>query len=213
MATVQPRHERNDPTAGQIGAYYTVDINMAAFLDTETVNGGRCSPCAANDFTTKPTTKAQSLLISRGQLRWKLLLNALQVRSNCQIVNMVTTYAADAGDNPITDINFGIVYENDDWIPTTGTAMDGSTTTTTKILYIQDKIGEALNTTHTEKMSVYDPTSTQGLISNDAVTVGPVMVVSTGEIMDAITVAEVAGFRKNVAAEVPTDSALTYSAE
>ena len=60
MATVEPRHERNDPTAGQIGAYYTVDINMAAFLDTESINGGRCSPCAANDFTTKPTTKAQS---------------------------------------------------------------------------------------------------------------------------------------------------------
>ena len=213
MATVEPRHERNDPTAGQIGAYYTVDINMAAFLDTETINGGRCSPCAANDFGTKPTTKAQSLLISRGQLRWKLLLNALQVRSNCQIVNMVTTYGADAGDNPITDINFGIVYENDDWIPTTGTAMDGSTTTTTKILYIKDKIGEAMNTTHTENMTVYDPTSGSGLISNDAVTVGPVMVVSTGEILDAITVAEVAGYRKNVAADVPTDTSLTYSAE
>ena len=213
MATVEPRHERNDPTAGQIGAYYTVDITMGAFLDTTSINAGRVSPCAANDFTTKPTTKAQSLLISRGQLRWKLLLNALQVRSNCQIVNMVTTYGADAGDNPITDINFGIVYENDDWIPTTGTAMDGSTTTTTKILYIQDKISEAMNTTHTEKMSVYDPTSGSGFIADEEVTVGPVMLVSTGEILDAITVAEVTGFRKNVAAEVPTDSALTYSAE
>jgi len=213
MATVEPRHERNDPTAGQIGAYYTVDIAMAAFLDNTSVNAGRCSPCAANDFTTKPTTKAESLKISRGQLRWKLLLNALQVRSNCRIVNMVTTYAATEGDSPITDINFGIVYENDDWIPTTGTAMDGSTTTTTKILYIKDKIGEAINTTHTEKMSVYDPTSGSGFIADEEVQVGPVMVVSTGEIMDAITVAEVTGFRKNVAAEVPTDSALTYSAE
>ncbi len=213
MATVEPRHERNDPTAGQIGAYYTVDITMGAFLDNTSINAGRLSPCAANDFTTKPTTKAESLKISRGQLRWKLLLNALQVRSNCRIVNMVTTYAATEGDSPITDINFGIVYENDDWIPTTGTAMDGSTTTTTKIMYIKDKIGEALNTTHTEKMSVYDPTSGTGLIADEEVTVGPVMTVSTGEIMDAITVAEVTGFRKNVAAEVPTDSALTYSAE
>jgi hypothetical protein len=213
MATVAPRHERNDPTAGQIGAYYTVDINMAAFLDNTSINAGRLSPCAANDFTTKPTTKAESLKISRGQLRWKLLLNALQVRSNCQIVNMVTTYGADAGDNPITDINFGIVYENDDWIPTTGTAMDGSTTTTTKILYIKDKIGEALNTTHTEKMSVYDPTSGSGFIADEEVTVGPVMTVSVNEIMDAITVAEVTGFRKNVAADVPTDTSLTYSAE
>ena len=213
MATVEPRHERNDPTAGQIGAYYTVDIAMGAFLDNTSINAGRCSPCAANDFTTKPTTKAESLKISRGQLRWKLLLNALQVRSNCRIVNMVTTYAATEGDSPITDINFGIVYENDDWIPTTGTAMDGSTTTTTKVLYIKDKIGEALNTTHSEKMSVYDPTSGSGFIADEIVSVGPVMTVSTGEIMDAITVAEVTGFRKNVAADVPTDTSLTYSAE
>ena len=213
MATVEPRHERNDPTAGQIGAYYTVDITMGAFLDNTSINAGRLSPCAANDFTTKPTTKAESLKISRGQLRYKLMLNALQVRSNCRIVNMVTTYAATEGDSPITDINFGIVYENDDWIPTTGTAMDGSTTTTTKIMYIKDKIGEALNTTHTEKMSVYDPTSGTGLIADEEVTVGPVMVVSVNEIVDAITVAEVTGYRKNVAADVPTDTSLTYSAE
>jgi hypothetical protein len=126
---------------------------------------------------------------------------------------MVTTYAATAGDSPITDINFGIVFENDDFVPTTGTASDGSTTTTTKILYIQDKIAEALYATHTENMTVYDPTSNQGLISNDEVTVGPVLVVSQGEIVEAITVAEVAGFRANVDAETPTDNALTYSAE
>ena len=212
MATVEPKFSGVSPAQPQ-GAYFTVSIAQGAFLDTETTNGGRVSPCGASDFATKPTTLAQSLLVSRGQLRWKLLLNALQVRSNCQIVNMVTTYGADAGDNPITDINFGIVYENDDWIPTTGTAMDGSTTTTTKILYIQDKISEAMKTTHTEKMSVYDPTSGSGFIADEEVTVGPVMLVSTGEILDAITVAEVTGFRKNVAAEVPNDSALSYSAE
>jgi hypothetical protein len=213
MATVQARHERNDPNAGMQGAYYTVDIAMAAFLDTETINGGRLSPCAANDFATKPTTLAQSLLVSRGQLRYKLMLNALQIRSNCRIINMVTTYAADAGDNPITDINFGIVFENDDFVPTTGSTIDGSTSTTTKVLYIQDKIAEALTTTHTENMTVYDPTSGQGQISNDAVTVGPVLSGNEGEIVEAITVAEVAGFRANVDAETPTDNALSYSAE
>ena len=213
MATVQPRHERNDPNAGMQGAYYTVDVAMAGFLDTETINGGRMSPCAANDFATKPTTLAQSLLVSRGQLRYKLMLNALQIRSNCRIINMVTTYAADAGDNPITDINFGIVFENDDFVPTTGSTIDASTITTTKVLYIQDKIAEALTTTHTENMTVYDPTSGQGQISNDAVTVGPVLSGNEGEIVEAITVAEVAGFRANVDAETPTDNALTYSAE
>ena len=213
MATVQPRHERNDPNAGQQGAYYTVDIAMSAFLDTETINGGRLSPCAANDFATKPTTKAQSLLVSRGQLRYKLMLNNLQIRSNLKIINMVTTYAATAGDSPITDINFGIVFENDDFVPSTGTASDGSTATTTKVLYIQDKIAEALYASHTEKMSVFNPTSGTGQIADEEVSVGPVMLVSQDEIVDAITVAEVAGFRGNVDAETPTDNALSYSAE
>ena len=29
MATVQARHERNDPNAGMQGAYYTVDIAVS----------------------------------------------------------------------------------------------------------------------------------------------------------------------------------------
>ena len=213
MATVKPRHERNDPNAGMQGAYYTVDIAQSGFLDTETINGGRCSPCAANDFATKPTTLAQSLLVSRGQLRFRMMLQNLQIRSNCRIINMVTTYASDAGDNPITDINFGIVFENDDFVPTTGSTIDGSTSTTTKVLYIQDKIAEALTTTHTEKMSVFNPTSGTGQISDVEVTVAPVLSGNEGEIVEAITVAEVTGFRSNVDAETPTDNALSYTAE
>ena len=213
MATVLPRIERNDTNAGMQGAYYTVDIAMSGFTDAETTAGGRLSPCAARDFATKPTTLAQSLLVSRGQLRYKLMLNALQVRSNCRIINMVTTYANTQGDSPITDINFGIVFENDDFVPTTGSTIDGSTSTTTKILYIQDKIAEALTTTHTEKMSVYNPTSGAGEISDIEVTVAPVLSGNEGEIVEAITVAEVTGFRSNVDAETPTDNALTYSAE
>ena len=213
MATVQARHERNDPNAGMQGAYYTVDIAQSDFLDTETINGGRLSPCAANDFATKPTTKAQSLLVSRGELRYKLMLNNLQVRSNCRIINMVTTYAATAGDSPITDINFGIVFENDDFVPTTGTSADGSTALSTKITYIKDKIAEALYASHTEKMSVFNPTSGTGQIADEEVSVGPVLLVSQDEIVDAITVAEVSGFRSNIDAETPTDNALSYSAE
>ena len=213
MATVLPRIERNDPNAGMQGAYYTVDIAMSGFTDAETTAGGRLSPCSARDFATKPTTLAQSLLVSRGQLRYKLMLNALQVRSNCRIINMVTTYANTQGDSPITDINFGIVFENDDFVPTTGSTIDGSTSTTTKNLYIQDKIAEALTTTHTEKMSVYNPTSGAGEISDIEVTVAPVLSGNEGEIVEAITVAEVTGFRSNVDAETPTDNALTYSAE
>jgi hypothetical protein len=186
---------------------------MSGFLDTETVNGGRCSPCAADDFATKPTTLAQSLLVSRGQLRFKMMMEALGVRSNFSVHNIITTYASDAGDNPITDLNFTLVFDTADFVPTTGTTIDGSTSTTTKALYIQDKIAEALNTTRTEKMSVFNPTSGAGSVADIEVTAGPVLTASIGEIVEGITVAEVTTFRPNTANQTPTDNALSYTAE
>ena len=212
MATVEPKSMAVS-LAQSPSKMYTVDIAMSAFTDTETTAGGRLSPVAADDFATKPTTLAQSTLVSRGQLRFKLMMNALQIRSNVNLHNMVCTYASDAGDNPITDINFTLIFENADFVPTTGTAIDGSTSTTTKVLYIADKIAEALRTTHTEKMSVYNPTSNAGLISDVEVTVAPVLSGNEGEIVEAITVTEVTTFRPNTANQTPTDSALTYSAE
>ena len=212
MATVEPKSMAVS-LAQSPSKMYTVDIAMSAFTDTETPPGGRRSPVAADDFATKPSTLAQSTLVSRGQLRFKLMMNALQIRSNVNLHNMVCTYASDAGDNPITDINFTLIFENADFVPTTGTAIDGSTSTTTKVLYIADKIAEALSTTHTEKMSVYNPTSNAGLISDVEVTVAPVLSGNEGEIVEAITVTEVTTFRPNTANQTPTDSALTYSAE
>jgi len=211
MATVEPKSMAVS-LATPPGQMFTVDIAQSAFIDTETVNGGRCSPCSAKDFATKPTTLAQSLLVSRGLLRFKLMMNNLQVRSNVQLANIVTTYASDAGDSPITDLNFTLIFENADFVPTTGTTIDGSTTTSTKAQFIRDKIAEALNADHTERMNVFNPTSGAGNIRDIDVTVGQVMV-QEGEIVEAITVAEVATFRPNTANQTPTDNSLTYSAE
>ena len=212
MATVEPKSTGVAPDQPQ-GAYFTVSIAQGSFVDTESVNGGRISPCIANDFATKPTTKAQSLLVSRGYLRWKKMINVLQVRSNVRIVNIVTTYGSDAGDTAIGTLAFGLVYENPDFVPTTGTALDGSTTTTTKALYIQDKISEALNATWKEKMTVYDPTSNKGLINDEEVEAGPVLLLSKGEIVEAVTVTAVPGFAANTSGQLATDTSLTYSAE
>jgi hypothetical protein len=140
------------------------------------------------------------------------MMDKLQIRSNVQIANIVTTYASDAGDSPITDLNFTLIFENADFVPTTGTTIDGSTTTTTKAQFIRDKIAEALNADHTEKMSVFDPTANTGNIKDTEVTVAQVMG-AEGEIVEAITVTEVTTFRPNTANQTPTDSALTYSAE
>ena len=211
MAVVEPKSMAVS-LATPPGQMFTVDIAQSAFTDAETTAGGRCSPCHADDFATKPTTLAQSLLVSRGLLRFKLMMDKLQIRSNVQLANIVTTYASDEGDSPITDLNFTLIFENADFVPTTGTTIDGSTATTTKAQFIRDKIAEALNADHTEKMSVFDPTTGTGNIKDTEVTVGQVMG-AEGEIVEAITVTEITTFRPNTANQTPTDSALTYSAE
>ena len=88
---------------------------MSAFLDTETVNGGRLSPCAANDFATAANYNCTIIIDFKRCIKIQDDVEQLQIRSNCRIINMVTTYAVTAGDHPITDMNFGLVYENDDF--------------------------------------------------------------------------------------------------
>jgi len=219
MATVIPKANRIVQDQPQ-QAFYMVSIDTSGFLDTETNNGGRISPCVAEDFGTAPTTLAQSRLINRGALRYKKMLELLQVRSNVSVRNILTTYASDAGDQAITKLQFGLVYDNDNFIPTTGTAVDGSTTTTTKIGFIKDKITEALMGTFTERMQVFNPTAGAGLISNEEITAAPVLTTSVDEVLDAVTVTEaldtatmVSGFRPTLASELPTDNADNDTAE
>jgi|TARA_R110002074_G_scaffold399956_1_gene594252 hypothetical protein len=219
MATVIPKYNRIVQDQPQ-QAFYMVSIDTSGFLDTETNNGGRISPCVAEDFATAPTTLAQSRLVSRGALRFKKMLEILQVRSNVSLRNILTTYAADEGDSPITKLQFGLVYDNDNFIPTTGTAGDDSTTTSTKVGFIKDKISEALYGTFTERMQVMNPTAGSGLILNEEITAEAVLLVSQDEIMDAITVTEavdtatmVSGFRPTLASELATDNADSDTAE
>ena len=213
MATVIPKYNRVVRDQPQ-QAFYMVSIDTSGFLDTESNNGGRISPCVAEDFATKPTTLAQSRLVSRGALRFKKMLELLQIRSNVSLRNILTTYSSDAGDSPITKLQFGLVYENDNYIPTVGTLSDDSTVTTTKVGFIKDKISEALYGTFTERMQVYNPTSGAGLISNEEITAEAVLLISQDEIMDAITVTEavdtatmVSGFRPTLTSELPSEGA------
>ena len=206
MATVLPIANKV-VTAQPQGAYYTVSIDCSGFLDTETDNGGRISPCVAEDFATQPTTLAQSRLVSRGVLRFKKMLDILQVRSNLNLVNIVTTYSSDAGDTAISTLAFGIVYDTDDFVPNVGTAVDGSTTTTTKVGYIKDKITEALMGTFTENMPVYNPTTGASDITFEQITAAPVLTTSVDEVLEAVTVSEVTAYRPNTTSELASEGA------
>ena len=215
MATVEPKALYGVSPAEPQQKYFTVAIAQGAFSDAASTAGGRVSPCVASDFATKPTTLAESLKVSRGNLRWKMMMESLQERTNFRVVNIVTTYASDAGDNPITNLAFGLVFDNGDYLPTTGTSVDGSTTTT-KAMYIADKIGEALSESRTENVLVFDPTEVSGVTvresSTTAVTAAAVSA-DSGVIRDAITVTEVSAFAPNTSGQLATDNSLTYSAE
>jgi len=187
------------------GAYYTVTITQTIFSSATNTNlGGGVSPKAPQEHGTKPTTLVISKRASRGNLRYKRMLQALQTRSNVRVINLVTGGDSN-GDTQITSLAFGLVYENDDFIPNTGTSADGSSTLSTKVGWIQDKIAEALSGTHTENMIVYDPSGSNAAQNRaESITAGPVTT-ALGEMVEAIAVAEVAGFRSNVDAETPAD--------
>ena len=183
------------------GAYYTVDIAQSGLLGGTGDNfGGGVTPKSQADFATKATSLVLSQRSNRGQIRYKKMLDLLQTRSNVRVINLVTTGDSN-GSTQITDLNFGLVFENDDFIPNIGTDI-ASSAYTTKVLWIKDKIGEAMNSTFTENCTVYNPTSGAGEISSQSITAGPAHG-TPSTIVSAITVAEVAGFRSNVDAETP----------
>ena len=189
------------------GAYYTVTITQSIYSSASGGNlGGGVTPKTARDHGTAPTTLVISRMLNRGNLRYKMMLANLQTRTNIKIVNLVTGGDSN-GDTQITSLAFGLVFENDDYIPTTGTSADGSSTFTTKIAWIQDKIVETLTNTYTENMTVYDPTGSNAAeIKTESITAAPVSTAS-GEVVESVAVAEVAAFRSNVDAETPDEGA------
>ena len=106
------------------------------------------------------------------------------------------------------------MYENRNLVANTGTSdLGDSTAINSRALFIKDRIADALNTTRTEKMSVYDPTTGNSNIADIEVTAGPVLAVSKGEILEAITVTEVTAFAPQTANQLVTDNALSYGAD
>ena len=189
------------------GAYYTVTITQTIYSAATGGNlGGGVSPKMARDHGTAPTTLVISRMLNRGNIRYKKMLEFLQTRTNVKIVNLLTGGDSN-GDTQLTSLAFGIVFENDDYVPTTGTSADGSTTFSTKVAWIQDKIAEALTGTFTENCTVFDPTgSNAAQIKTESLTAGPVST-AHGEVVESVAVAEVAAFRSNVDAETPDEGA------
>ena len=152
---------------------YRVVLTMTNTTYYPTADGnsnGGVTPSSWDSFATVPTTLVISKARARGNLRFRNIVNALTGLSDCQIRDITITEAN--GDAQATSLAFTVNYERPAGIPLTGdvtgttaitrTAIDGSTSITTRAIAIKDEVAKALRLSTTASCRVYDPTLLEG---------------------------------------------------
>ena len=136
--------------------FYRVTIDTSGYPTTGNTGGG-VTPNSVDSFEKAdfPTTTALSQNRSRGNMRFENIVRRLSGLTDCQIIDISIT-EADA-DTQATAIAFTVKYERDDFIQTGGTAVDGATSITTKVLKIRDEIARGILDTVTMSSRVYTP--------------------------------------------------------
>jgi hypothetical protein len=201
MATTLQSYPRTGPTDGseEYRRIYNITINQGAFTSTASSNAsGGVTPKTFRDFGgTFPSSADNGKRLARGRLRWRKLIDQLSLYTNCKILRIASD-SAEAASTQIATLTFNVEFENETYIPESGTSIDGSTTINTRELVIKELIATALNSTFTENVEYYDPTDVdassltiaRGAVV-DAITASSVIAGMPGEILDAITVTRI----------------------
>jgi hypothetical protein len=132
---------------------------------------GGVTPTSADAFATAdlPTTLALSQNRSRGNMRFRNIVNQVTGLTDMQVRDITITEEAD-GDAQATSLAFTLLIERPEFIQTTGTAIDGSTALSTRALVLKNEIAKAIRLTTTASMRVFDPTSSEGTQESITVT-------------------------------------------
>ena len=201
MATSLQSYPRTGPTDGseEYRRIYNITINQSAFTSTASSNAsGGVTPKTFKDFGgTFPSSADNGKRLARGSLRWRKLIDQLSLYTNCKILRIASD-SAEAASTQIATLTFNVEFENETYIPESGTSIDGSTTINSRELVIKELIATALNSTFTENVEYYDPTDVdassltiaRGAVV-DAITASSVLAGMPGEILDAITVTRI----------------------
>jgi hypothetical protein len=201
MATSLQSYPRTGPTDGseEYRRIYNITINQSAFTSTASSNAsGGVTPKTFKDFGgTFPSSADNGKRLARGSLRWRKLINQLSLYTNCKILRIASD-SAEAASTQIATLTFNVEFENETYIPESGTSIDGSTTINTRELVIKELIATALNSTFTENVEYYDPTDVDAsslTIARGAtfaeITASSVIAGMPGEILEAITVTRI----------------------
>ena len=201
MATSLQSYPRTGPTDGseEYRRIYNITINQSAFTSTASSNAsGGVTPKTFRDFGgTFPSSADNGKRLARGSLRWRKLIDQLSLYTNCKILRIASD-SAEAASTQIATLTFNVEFENETYIPESGTSIDGSTTINTRELVIKELIATALNSTFTENVEYFDPTDVdassltiaRGAVV-DAITASSVIAGMPGEILEAITVTRI----------------------
>jgi hypothetical protein len=201
MATSLQSYPRTGPTDGseEYRRIYSITINQSAFNSTASSNAsGGVTPKTFRDFGgTFPSSADNGKRLARGSLRWKKLIDQLSLYTNCKILRIASD-SSEAASTQIATLTFNVEFENETYIPESGTSIDGSTTINTRELVIKELIATALNSTFTENVEYYDPsdvdasslTIARGTVV-DAITASSVLAGMPNEILEAITVTRI----------------------
>lgn len=136
--------------------FYRVVLNLTGYPTTGTAGGG-VTPNSVDSFSPAnfPTTTALSQNRSRGLIRFENIVTRLSGLTDCQIMDITITEAN--ADAQATAVAFTVKFERDDFIQASGTALDGVTAITTKVLKIKDAVARGINDEIRKSVRVYSP--------------------------------------------------------
>ena len=201
MANADQVYGTNGPSldTGAHQRLYSISITQSAFNSTATSNAsGGVTPATYNDFGTKPSSTNNSKRIARGNIRFRRMLEQLSTYTNFKIMKLQGDSSEDQN-TQIASLTFNIAFENDSFIPSSATSIDGSTAVSTREHVIRDLVAKALLSTFTEKTLIYNSTTTHQEIVE--LTCAPVN--NDGDTIAAITVARVDNYDVAGDSEVP----------
>lgn len=144
---------------------YRVVLTMTNTTYYPTADGndnGGVTPNSSDSFSTAnlPTTLAKGKARSRGNMRFRNIVNALSGIADCQILDIEVDSDESNGDAQATTLAFTVKYDRDTFIPETGTDIAGGSITT-KALYLKNEIAKAIRVSTTANVRVYDGSTGQ----------------------------------------------------
>ena len=145
-------------------SYYRIVIDLSGYPTADGNTNGGVSPNSSDSFSTMPTTLAKGKARSRGNMRFRNIVNRLSNLADCHILDLEINEVN--GDAQATGIAFTVKFDRASGVldavksqlgsPYTG--FDGATAITTTVLAIRDQVARGISDATSANVRVYNGT-------------------------------------------------------